>query len=97
MLWHVSVLHFLLLPDIVWCCMDIPHFIYSFKGLPQQLNVKESAHSIGDMGSIPRLGRFPGVGNSNPFQYSCLNNSMDRGAWQASVNRVAKSRTQLSD
>ena len=77
--------------------MDIPHFIYSFKGLPQQLSVKESAHDIGDMGSVPRLGRFRGLGNSNPFQYSCLNNSMDRGAWQASVNKVAKSRTQLSD
>ena len=77
--------------------MDIPHFIYSFKGLPQQLSVKESAHGVGDMRSIPRLGRSPGIGNGIPFQYSCLNNSMDRGAWQASVNRVAKSRTQLTD
>ena len=46
-----------------------------------------------DVGSIPGLGRSPGGGHSNPFQYSCLENSMDRGAWWARVHRVAKSRT----
>ena len=46
-----------------------------------------------DVGSIPGLGRFPGGGHSNPFQYSCLENSMDRGAWWARVHGVAKSRT----
>ena len=50
-----------------------------------------------DMGSIPGLGRSPGEGNGNPLQYSCLENPMDRGAWWATVHRVAKSRTQLSD
>ena len=45
---------------------------------------------LGDMGSIPGLGRSPGVGNGNPLQYSCLENSMDRGAWQATVEEVAK-------
>ena len=48
------------------------------------------------MGSIPRSGGSPGVGNGNPLQYSCLENSMDRGAWQAMVHSVAQSRTRLS-
>ena len=50
-----------------------------------------------EMGSIPGLGRSPGEGNGNPLQYSCLENPMDREAWWATVHRVAKSRTQLSD
>ena len=50
-----------------------------------------------DTGSIPGLGRSPGKGNGNPFQYSCLENSMDRGAWQATVHGAAKSGTGLSD
>ena len=49
-----------------------------------------------DAGSIPGLGRPPGEGNSNPLQYSCLENSIDRGAWGAIVHVVAKSQTQLS-
>ena len=49
------------------------------------------------MGSIPGPGRSPGEGNGNPLQYSCLENPMDRGAWQATVHGVAKSQTQLSD
>ena len=58
---------------------------------------KVSACNVGDLASIPRLGRYPGAGNGNPLQYSCLENSMDRGAWWATVHGVAKSRTQLSD
>ena len=58
---------------------------------------KESAFNVGDPGSIPGLGRPPGEGNSNPLQYSCWKNSMDRGTWQATVHGVAKSQTQLSD
>ena len=54
---------------------------------------KESACNVGDPGSIPGLERFPGEGNGNPFQYSCLENPMDRGAWQATVHGVAKSQT----
>ena len=46
--------------------------------------------------SIPDLGRSPGEGNGNPLQYSCLGNPIDRGNWQATVHRVAKSQTQLS-
>ena len=56
-----------------------------------------SAEDTGDLGSIPGLGRSPGEGNGNPLQYSRLKNSMDRGAWQATVHGVAKSWTQLSD
>ena len=51
---------------------------------------------IRDMGSVPGSGRSPGVVNGNLLQYSCLENSMDRGAWQATVYRAAKSWTQLS-
>ena len=50
----------------------------------------------GDTGSIPELGKSPGAGNGNPFQYSCLENSMDKGAWQATVHGVAKRLTRLS-
>ena len=50
---------------------------------------KESACNAGDPGSIPASGRCPGEGNGNPLQYSCLENSMDRGAWQATVHGVA--------
>ena len=52
---------------------------------------------MGDLGSIPGLGRSPGKGDSYPLQYSGLENSMDRRAWQATVHWVTKSRTQLSD
>ena len=58
---------------------------------------KESAYIAGDLGSIPGLGRSPGEGNANPLQYSCLENPMDRGAWQATVLGIVKSWTQLSD
>ena len=58
---------------------------------------KASAYNAGDLGSIPGLGRSPGEGNGNPLQYSCLENPTDRGAWQATVHGVPKSRTRLSD
>ena len=58
---------------------------------------KESTCNPGDAGSIPGSGRSPGVGNGNQLQYSCLENSMDRGAWWATAHGVAKSQTQLSD
>ena len=56
---------------------------------------KESTCGPGDAGSIPGSGSSPGGGNDNPFQYSCLENPMDRGLWWAAANRVAKSWTQL--
>ena len=54
---------------------------------------KASACNVGDLDSIPGLGRSPGEGNGNPLQYSCLENPMDRGAWQATVHGVAESDT----
>ena len=54
---------------------------------------KASAYNVGDTGSIPGLGRSSGEGNGTPLQYSCLENPMDRGAWQATVHGVAKSQT----
>ena len=62
--------------------------------------VKESTCSAGDKGdkgSILGLGRSPGGGHGNPLQYSCLKNPMDRGTWWATVQRVTKSQTQLSN
>ena len=56
---------------------------------------KAFVYNAGDLGSILGSGRSPGEGNGYPLQYSCLENSMDRGAWQATVHGVAKSRTQL--
>ena len=58
---------------------------------------KESTYNAGDLSLIPVLGRSPGEGNGNPLQYSCLDNSMDRGAWWATVYGVAKRQTWLSD
>ena len=54
-----------------------------------------NAGDAGNLGSIPESGRFPGGGHGNPFQYSCLENPMDRGAWKAVVHRVTESWTQL--
>ena len=54
-----------------------------------------NAGDLRDVGLIPGLGRSPGKGNDNPLQYPCLENPMDRGAWQASAHSVAKSQTRL--
>ena len=56
-------------------------------------NPPANAGGIRDVGLIPGSGRFPGGGRGNTLQYSCLENSMDRGAWQAAVHRVAQSYT----
>ena len=71
------------------CC-----FLLSL-GFPGGSEDKTSACNAGDPGSIPGLGRYPGEGNGNPLQYSCLENPMDRGAWRATVHRVTKSRLQF--
>ena len=55
---------------------------------------KESSCNAGNSSSIPGSGRSPGGGHGNPLEYSCLENPMDRGAWQGTVHRVAKSQTQ---
>ena len=65
--------------------------------VPGGSDSKEYVCNAGDPGSVPELGMPPGEGNGSPLQYSCLENSMDRGAWQAIVFGVTKSQTQLSD
>ena len=67
-----------------------------FPGGTEVKNPPANAGDTRDTGSISGLGRSPGGGNGNLIQYSCLENSMDRGAWWAIVHGVAKSQTQLS-
>ena len=73
--------------------------VLSFVGTSQVAlvvkNLPANAREVRDMDLIPASGRCPGGGHGNPLQYSCLENSMDRGAWQATVHAVSKSRTQL--
>ena len=59
--------------------------------------LKASACNVGDLGSIPGLGRSPGKGSGNPLQYACLENAMDKEVLQATVHGVAKSQTQLTN
>ena len=75
------------LKDYLRGCMDFP----------DGSDGKESVCNVGDPGLIPGLGRAPGEGNGNLLQYSCMENSMDRQAWQAIVHEVVKTWTQLSD
>ena len=71
----------------------IPHYLYG--GFPGGSVGKASAYNAGDPGLIPGFGRSPGEGMGNPLQHSCLENPMDRGAWQATVHGVPKSWTCL--
>ena len=64
-------------------------------GFPCSSVGKESAYNAGDPGLIPGSGRYTGEGNGNPFQYSCLEDPMNRGAWQATVHGVARVRHDL--
>ena len=64
--------------------------LYILREFPNSSVGKETVCSAGDLGSIPGSGRSPGKGNGNPLQYSCLENPMDRGAWQATVHGVAR-------
>ena len=77
---------------IVWENEIIAHW-----GFPGGSEVKVSASNVGDLGLIPGSGRYPEEGDGNPLQYSCLENPMDGGAWQATYHGVTKSRTRLSD
>ena len=87
-------------PSLFWVILFRLTCLYTWKcllivGFPGSSDGKESACNAGDLCSIPGLGRSPGGGYGNPFQYSCLESSIDRGAWQATVNRVTNSQTQL--
>ena len=62
-------------------------------GFPGGSDGQETTCNVGDLGSIPELEKFPGEGNGNPLQHSCLENSMDRGTWWAPVHGAAKSQT----
>ena len=64
-----------------------------FSGGSVVTNSPANAGDAGDMGSIPGLGRSPGIRNGNPFQYSCPGNPMDSGAWRATAHGVVKSQT----
>ena len=70
--------------------------LLSSQGFPCSSVGKESACTAGDLGLIPGLGRSPGEGNGNPLQYFCLENPMDRGAWQATVHGVVRVRRDLA-
>ena len=72
-------------------------YLWPFNGFPGGSDGKESTGKTEDPSSIPRLGKSPGEGHGNPPQYSCLETSMDRGAWWATVHRAARSQTQLSN
>ena len=83
-----------------------PHLFYFYIGVYTYIGIytfpggsdgKESACNAGDPGLIPGLGRTPGEGTGNPLQYSCLENSMERGVWWATVHGVTGSQTRLSD
>ena len=67
------------------------YFVTTLPGLLGGSDSKESAYNAGDMGLIPRSGRSPEEGKGNPVQNSCLENSMDKGAWWAAVHRATKS------
>ena len=74
-----------------------PAINISVAGFPGGSEVKASACNAGDPGSIPGLGRSTGAGNGNPLKCSCLENPMDREAWQVIVHGVTKSWTGLND
>ena len=70
-------------------------FITTLLGFPGSLDGKASSYNVGDLGLIPGSARSPGEGNGNPLQYSCLENPMDGGPWQATPHGFAKSQTWL--
>ena len=82
-------------------CISVVHLLYLMRqyryiinpsGFPGGSDGKDSDCNVGDLDLIPVSERFPGEGNGNPLQYSCLDNSMDRGIWQATVHGVTRVR-----
>ena len=102
---HTSYLGFCMRNLSLMCLLSYHLHTWTFEYLcnilgynqsfPGSSDSKESAFNAGDLGLIPKLGRFPGERNGYPRQYSCLENSMDRGDWQATVHWVTKNQTQL--
>ena len=79
-----------------WQKKSLKNILQDFLGGAVNKNLPTNAGDARDTGSIPGLGGPPGGGNDNPFQYSSIENTMDRGAWWVTVHRVTKSQTQLS-
>ena len=77
--------------------ISVFHHCSHIQGFPGGSDGKAFICNVGDLGLILGLGRSPGTGTGYPLQYSCLENSMARGAWWATVHGIAKSRTQLSN
>ena len=94
---HKRRFHSEILIQLVWDRASPSAFFEDPHGFPGGSDGKESTCNAGDLGSIPVLGKSPGGGNGHPRQYSCLENPMDRGAWQTTVHGVTKSWTQLSN
>ena len=83
--------------DAAGCCLSGPGQELRFSGGSVVKNLLASSGDARDVGLIPGSGRSPGEGNGNPLQYSSLGNPTDRGAWQATVQRVKNTWMQLSD
>ena len=89
------------LPYIIWEAVSVFSYMqilqHYIRGFSHSSVSKESTCNAGDISSIPGSGRSPGEGNDNHSTSSCLENPMDREAWQATVHGVAKSQTRLND
>ena len=102
-----SPLHYQILPKCLLiltflcfspsACTQLPPSLLTYLGFPRASDCKEFACNARDRGLILGLGKSPGERNGYSLHYSCLENSMDRGTWQATVHEVAKSQTRLSD
>jgi len=102
-----SPLHYQILPKCLLiltflcfspsACTQLPPSLLTYLGFPRASDCKEFACNARDLGLIFGLGKSPGERNGYSLHYSCLENSMDRGTWQATVHEVAKSQTRLSD
>ena len=81
------------LDSIIWICYNLHNHSWASQVALVVKNLPANAGDIRDVDLIPGSGRSPGGGHGNPPQYSCLQNSMNRGAWQDMVHGVAKSQT----
>ena len=79
-----------------FCILKFLMDMFTFIGFSGSLAIKNLPAKVGDLGSMPGFGRSPGGGNSNPLQYSCLGNRMDRGVWWAADRGIAKKRNLMT-